>query len=203
MQGPLWAWPRVSTSMTTSARQRVSWGQGRKVRGRPRASGKTDQKKEVGNLEKLGRGDPTGWGGQRRFPLSPPPWRVWAPGEPRRLWREETGTVGVLIPTPQNLSPPATSATCAVPMCKLRCPSTARSQGYCPATEPLCGLWTHQPPAAGPTAAAALWRWVPGAAWWESGPGTSLLSGQPVPEPYNPGAVAPAGGGNDIIPSPA
>lgn len=104
---------------------------------------------------------------------------------------------GVLIPTPQNPSPPATPATCAVPV------STARPQGYCPATEPLCGLWTHQPPAAGPTAAAALWRWVPGAAWRESGPGTSPLSGQPVPEPYNPGAVAPAGGGNDITPSPA
>lgn len=54
MQGPRGAWPSVSTSVTTSARQRVSWG--RRVRGEVegRADGSKERSWAVGGWE--GRG---------------------------------------------------------------------------------------------------------------------------------------------------
>lgn len=134
----------------------------------------------------------TQWGGEGKKGLcSPPPWRVWASGELKRLWREKTGTVHGTDPNSPPPSPTtgipvqATApARCAVPMCKLSCPPIARSQVYFPATRSLCGTWTHQSPAAMPAAgaeaaAAVLQRWVHKAAWWEVR-AWDLSAGQPA-----------------------
>lgn len=61
MQGPRWAWPSISTSVTTSARQRVSWG--RRVRGevKGRAVGSKEHSWKVGGariVEEAGQGGP-------------------------------------------------------------------------------------------------------------------------------------------------
>lgn len=56
---------------------------------------------------------------------SPPPWRVWASGELRRLWREKTGAVHGTDPNSSTLShhrhPGPQPGRCAVFMCKLSC----------------------------------------------------------------------------------
>lgn len=104
---------------------------------------------------------------------SPPPWRVWASGELRRLrrlWSRKTGAVHGTDPNspvvPDHRHPGPPPARCAVPLCKLSCPPIAQSKVYFPVTQSLCGTWTHQPPAAVPATAAVLLRWVHGAAWW-------------------------------------
>lgn len=135
MQGLLWACPSVSASVTTSARQRISWG--RRARGEvvDRAGTGNNYNWRLGGemtMEEVGQGGPGAPGDEARrgVPSSPPPWRIWAPREQQGPWRKEM-VLGlgpshclVLIPaargSPSPTHPlPSPPARCPVPTWKV------------------------------------------------------------------------------------